>query len=182
MKDKMTDASSDFQSCLPISSDFMLELLTEFQISYQLFKHVPLRTVAESKMVEGLFLSTNQGAGHIKNLYLRDSKKRNILLVAEQDCVIDLKLLPALLNTKRLSFGSSERLFENLGVRPGAVTPLSMITGVKNSVTLFVQSRLRNCTILYLHPLVNDRTISISVDDLEKFIKNIGSEINWIDF
>jgi len=82
MKDKTTGASSDFQSCLPISSDFMLELLTEFQISYQLFKHVPLRTVAESKMVEGLFLSTNQGAGHIKNLYLRDSKKRNILLVA----------------------------------------------------------------------------------------------------
>ncbi|MGY9009543.1 MAG: prolyl-tRNA synthetase associated domain-containing protein, partial [Rhodobacterales bacterium] len=30
--------------------------------------------------------------------------------------------------------------------------------------------------------LVNNRTISISVDDLEKFIKNIGSEINWIDF
>ena len=182
MKGKTTDASSDFQSCLPISSDFLLELLTELQISYHLFEHVPLRTVAESKKVEGLFLSTNQGAGHIKNLYLRDSKKRNILLVAEQDCVIDLKLLPALLNTKRLSFGSSERLFENLGVRPGAVTPLSMITGVKNSVTLFVQSRLRNCKILYLHPLVNNRTISISVDDLEKFIKNIGSEINWIDF
>jgi len=36
--------------------------------------------------------------------------------------------------------------------------------------------------MLYLHPLVNDRTISISIDDLDKFIKNIGSEINWIDF
>ena len=182
MKDKVIDASSNFQFSLPISSDFILNFLTELQIPYQLFEHVPLRTVADSKKIEGLFLSKNQGAGHIKNLYLRDAKKRNILLVAEQDCDIDLKLLPPLLNTKRLSFGSSERLFANLGVRPGAVTSLSMITGVNNPVTLFVQSKLRNCVMLYLHPLVNDRTISISIDDLDKFIKNIGSEINWIDF
>lgn len=182
MKDKVVDASSNFQFSLPVSSDFILKLLTEFEIPYQLFEHVPLRTVADSKKVEELFLSKNEGAGHIKNLYLRDTKKRNILLVTEQDCDIDFKLLPPLLNTKRLSFGSNERLFQNLGVRPGAVTPLSMITGVNNSVTLFVQSKLRNCAILYLHPLVNDRTISISINDLEKFIKNIGSEINWINF
>ena len=182
MKDKVVDASSNFQFSLPVSSDFILKLLTEFEIPYQLFEHVPLRTLADSKKVEELFLSKNEGAGHIKNLYLRDTKKRNILLVTEQDCDIDFKLLPPLLNTKRLSFGSNERLFQNLGVRPGAVTPLSMITGVNNSVTLFVQSKLRNCAILYLHPLVNDRTISISIDDLEKFIKNIGSEINWINF
>jgi Ala-tRNA(Pro) deacylase len=182
MKDKVPDASSNFQSTLPVSSDFILKLLTEFEISFQLFEHVPLRTVTDSKKVEGLFLSTEQGGGHIKNLYLRDAKKRNILLVTEQDCALDFKLLPPLLNTKRLSFGSSERLFQNLGVRPGAVTPLSMITGVNNSVTLFIQSKLRHCAILYLHPLVNDRTISISIDDLEKFIKNMGSEIKWIDF
>ena len=32
---------------------------------------------------------------------------------------------------------------ENLGVRPGAVTPLSMINGVKTGVQLFVDSELK---------------------------------------
>ena len=66
---------------------------------------MPLRTVEESKKVQGQFLSSGQGGGHIKNLYLRDNKKRNVLLVAEQDRQIDLKTLNAKLGTGRLFFG-----------------------------------------------------------------------------
>jgi hypothetical protein len=35
---------------------------------------------------------------------------------------------------------------------------------------------------LYAHPLVNDRTISLSISDLQKFMESIGSKINWIKF
>ena len=138
--------------------------------------------MAESKKVEKLFLSSTNGGGHIKNLYLRDAKKKNILLVASQDTTIDLKIIANLINCKRLSFGSSDRLFDNLGVRPGAVTPFSMITGVKNSVELFMQLKLRKCRLLYAHPLVNDRTVSISIENLTKFMKEIGVRINWVKF
>ena len=75
--------------------------------------------MAESKKVEKLFLSSANGGGHIKNLFLRDAKKKNILLVASQDTKIDLKMIANLINCKRLSFGSSDRLFDELGVRPG---------------------------------------------------------------
>ena len=87
-----------------------------------------------------MFLPSEEGGGHIKNLYLRDNKKRNYLIVAEQDRVIDLKALHQKLG--RLSFGSAFRLMENLGVRPGAVTPLSMINGVKSNVQIFM---MLNC-------------------------------------
>ena len=153
----MVDASSEFQNSLPISSDTLLETLKEWSISYNLFEHVPLRTVEDSKKVEGIFISTENGGGHVKNLYLRDKKKRNILLVAEQDQAIDLKKLSKNLNFSNLSFGSPERLMQNLGVRPGAVTPLSMINGVNNNVSLFMDKALRNKTVIYIHPLVNDR-------------------------
>ena len=134
------DASSKYQDSLPISSDAILEQLDNWGIAYTRADHVPLRTVEDSKKVQGQFLSSEQGGGHIKNLYLRDNKKRNVLLVAEQDRQIDLKSLNTKLGTGRLSFGSAERLMENLGVRPGAVTPLSMINGVKTGVQLFVDS------------------------------------------
>ena len=177
----MVDASSEFQNSLPISSDTLLETLKEWSISYNLFEHVPLRTVEDSKKVEGIFISTENGGGHVKNLYLRDKKKRNILLVAEQDQAIDLKKLSKNLNFSNLSFGSPERLMQNLGVRPGAVTPLSMINGVNNNVSLFMDKALRNKTVIYIHPLVNDHTIEMTIENLEKFFSKIGVNFEWID-
>ena len=136
----IVDASSKYQDSLPISSDAIMECLNGWGIAYTRTDHVPLRTVEESKKVQGQFLSPEQDGGHIKNLYLRDNKKRNVLLVAEQDRKIDLKTLNMKLGTGRLSFGSAERLLENLGVRPGAVTPLAMINGVERGVQLFIDS------------------------------------------
>ena len=177
----MVDASSEFQNSLPLSSDALLETLKEWSIPYNLIEHVPLRTVKDSKKVEGIFTSTENGGGHVKNLYLRDKKKRNILLVAEQDQAIDLKKLSKNLNFSNLSFGSPERLMQNLGVRPGAVTPLSMINGVNNNVSLFMDKALRNKTVIYIHPLVNDRTIEMTIENLEKFFSKIGVNFEWID-
>jgi Ala-tRNA(Pro) deacylase len=177
----MVDASSKFQDSLPVSSDALLETLKRWSISYKLFEHFPLRTVADSKKVEGIFISTQNGGGHVKNLYLRDKKKKNILLVAEQDQAIDLKRLSKNLNFSNLSFGSPERLMQNLGVRPGAVTPLSMINGVNNNVSLFMDKALSNKIVIYVHPLVNDRTIEMTIENLEKFFSKIGVNFEWID-
>ena len=176
-----TDSTSKFQDSLPVSSDAIIALLEKLDISYRGFDHVPLMTVEDSKKIESQFLASSDGGGHIKNLYLRDNKKRNFLVVAEQDRKINLKALPSVLGSGRLSFGSSERLFENLGVRPGAVTPLSMITGVKNDVKIFFDEDLRKCTKLYVHPIVNDRTLEVAIEGLEKFLKHLGTEPNWIN-
>ena len=177
---EIIDATSQHQNSLPISSDEIMAQLNLWHIQFERFDHVPLKTVEDSKKVQSLFLSSEQGGGHIKNLYLRDHKKQNILLVTEQDRKIDLKTLPALLGTGRLSFGSAERLFENLGVRPGAVTPLSMITGVSHGVALFIDSELRSCHTLYVHPLVSDRTLAIGLDELELFFSKISAEPTWL--
>ena len=175
------DASSKYQDSLPISSDAIIKQLDDWGIAYIRSNHVPLRTVEDSKKVQGQFLSSEQGGDHIKNLYLRDNKKRNILLVAEQDRQIDLKTVHTKLETGRLSFGSAARLMENLGVRPGAVTPLSMINGVEAGVQLFIDSGLKSCQQIYVHPLVNDRTLGITLEDLEKFFNKIKVEPVWVD-
>ena len=174
------DASSRFQDSLPISSDHLLRKLDEWEIDYKCYSHSPVNTVEESKRIQSQFLRSSEGGGHIKNLYLRDHKKRNYLVVAEQDRSIDLKNLKDLLGSGRLSFGSSDRLMENLGVRPGAVTPLSMINGVKQNVSLFLDGNLRSCLRIYAHPLVNDRTLEFSIESLEYFFKKVGAVPSWI--
>ena len=175
------DASSKYQDSLPISSDAILSLLDDWKISYTRTDHQPLRTVEDSKKVQNQFLSSENGGGHIKNLYLRDNKKRNILLVTEQDRQIDLKNVHLKLAVGRLSFGSPERLMENLGVRPGAVTPLSMIIGVQMEVRLFIDSDLKNCKQIYVHPLVNDRTLGMTTEGLQKFFNKIKVQPIWVD-
>ena len=175
------DASSKFQDSLPVSSDMLLAKLDAWSIEYQRHDHIPLYTVAESKEVQHNFLTSKDGGGHIKNLYLRDKKKQNYLVVTEQDRVVDLKALPQLIGSGRLSFGSPDRLLENLGVRPGAVTPFAMINGINTDVKLFMDAGLKKCKLIYAHPLVNDRTVSITPIDLIKFLDKIGCAFQWLE-
>jgi len=178
---KEPNASSQFQDKLPISSDSLINKLGQWNIKYKYFEHSPLRTVKDSKLVQHMFLNATQGGGHIKNLYLRDHKKRNILLVTHQDTLIDLKALQLKIGMGRLTFGSEDRLMENLGVFPGAVTPFSMINGINNNVLLFIDVSLRSYQKIYAHPLVNDRTLELSIKSLEVFFEKIKVIPNWIN-
>ena len=170
------DASSAFQDSLPTHPKALLARLDALRLPYELMHHVPLRTVADSKQVRDDMLTAQDGGGHIKNLYLRDKKKQNFLAVFQEDKEVDLKSLGALLGSPRLSFGSADRLIDNLGVRPGAVTPLSMINGVSKNVVLAIDESLMDCKILYMHPLVNDQTVGMAPSDLMIFLADLNVE------
>ena len=81
----------DYQLKLPISSNELLKQLDGWKIIYKHFTHEPLISVDESKLLQEKLFGNNKENGHIKNLYLRDKKKNNILFVAHQDAIIDLK-------------------------------------------------------------------------------------------
>ena len=112
------DASSAYQDTLPLSSDALLTRMDGWGLTYRLHTHVPLRTVEDAKAVEDQFMVPGENALRVKNLYLRDKKKRNYLVSLEQSREIDLKALGAELGIGNLSFGSADRLFQNLGIRP----------------------------------------------------------------
>lgn len=174
------DASSAFQDSLPVSSDALLSMLDDWGIDYRLHTHVPLRTVADAKQVERGIMQDGETAFLTKNLYLRDRKKRNYLVTLDQDRDIDLKALGKAIGAGGLSFGSADRLMENLGIRPGAVSPLSMINGAKAGVTFLMDPIAREKDMLFFHPLVNDRTIAITFSGLETAFRHFGAEINWV--
>lgn len=176
------DASSSFQDSLPIHPDVLTSELTILRIQYEQFYHPPLKTVEDSKAFRDGMLTKNEGGGHIKNLYLRDNKKNNFLAVIQEDRKVDLKELAYLMQSGRLSFGSADRLFENLGVRPGAVSPLSMITGVQKGVKLAIDGDLLQMAKIYMHPLVNDRTICMVPEDLNKYFEYLGLQPIKINF
>ena len=89
----MSSVSSSFQNQLPISSDDLLNILKDNRVDFKLYQHKPLHSVNESKIEQELIFPTNTNSVHIKNLFLRDNKKRNYLITCEQDKKIDLKRL-----------------------------------------------------------------------------------------
>ena len=175
------DASSAYQDSLPISSDVLLEKLTAWGLGFTYHDHVPLRTVEDAKGVEAALVVEGETPFRVKNLYLRDKKKRNYLVTLQQDHEIDLKALGAELGVGNLSFGSADRLLQHLGIRPGAVSPLAMVNGVENGVRFFMDARAKEADRVYMHPLVNDRTIGMPPTDLMRFFELTGVSPEWLD-
>ena len=158
------DASSDYAKELPTSPESLYKLLKNLKIEFKIFEHPPLFTVDEAKKHR-----KNMHGFHIKNLFLRDKKKINYLVIAHEDSLIDLNLLTERIKSSRLSFGSKERLFEELGVFPGAVTPLSVVNNTKKDINIFLDVKMLGQSTIFCHPLVNDKTISLSYNSLLTF-------------
>jgi Ala-tRNA(Pro) deacylase len=175
------DASSAFKDSLPTSPDTLLEKLAGLDISFTTHTHPPLRTVEDAKAFRGDLPGDLLGA-HIKNLYLRDRKKRNFLVVVREDRRIDLKSLGGQIGSDRLSFGSADRLFEMLGVRPGAVSPFTLINDPDHKVQLILDADLAGQSCLYAHPLVNDMTLGLSGADLLRFTAYTGHQPQLLGF
>ena len=165
------DASSQFKDSLPTKPDTLIAALSSLNIGFTTHTHPPLRTVEDSKAFRGDIRGC-----HTKNLYLRDRKKRNFLLVVEEDKAINLKELPNHIGSDRLSFGSADRLFELLGVRPGAVSPFSLINDPNHKVQLILDADLADQPSVFAHPLVNDMTLGVSGSDLIRFFSYTGHD------
>ncbi len=146
-------------------------------ISLTTVTHIPVFTVEEAKTVRHLC----PGQGHSKNLFLRDKKKQNWLVVAQEECPIDLKGLGSLLQGARLSFGSAERLYETLAVRPGSVSPFALFGDEARTVRVVLDTGLLQHDPLYFHPLRNDKTSAISSSGLLHFLKTLGYEPLLLD-
>ena len=170
------DASSDFANSLPTSPDSLYRLLEDLKIKFKVFEHPPFFTVDEAK-------KHRQGMNgfHVKNLFLRDKKKKSFLVVAQEDRIIDLTQLPERIKSSRLSFGSKERLFEELGVFPGAVTPLSVINNRKKDINIFLDTEMSGEDAIFCHPLVNDRTISLSYQSLLTYFDYLELSFNTVN-
>ena len=156
---------------MPATPDDLFRCFEALGIETSTVEHPPLRTVEEARP----HWDKIPGA-HCKNLYLRDHKKRNWLVVTLQDRELDLKALAQSIGSGRLSFGRAERLMQFLGVEPGAVTPFALINDPQGRVTVVLDQAMLALSPLNYHPLINTRTTAILPDDLLGFVRATGHE------
>ena len=109
---------------MPAKEEDLFSLLDELEIKTTTCRHAPLYTVEKSQELRGEIKG-----GHCKSLFLKDKKNNFILAVLSEDRRLDMKALfqSDYLNVGRLSFASTERMIDMLGIKPGSVTPFSLI-------------------------------------------------------
>ncbi|OXE37249.1 MAG: DNA-binding protein [Phenylobacterium zucineum] len=119
---------------------------------------------------------------HTKNLFLKDAKGRIWLISARDDTVIDLKRLPTVIGSARLSFGSASLLSEVLGVTPGSVTALALIHDTARQVTFILDKTLAEAEQVNFHPLTNTATTTLTQAGFRKFLKALEITPLVVDF
>jgi Ala-tRNA(Pro) deacylase len=156
---------------MPATRADLFALFGALGIETKTYEHPAVFTVAESIAIE----ETMPG-GHTKNLFLKDRKDKLYLVIALHSAVIDLKTLHKTLGAERFSFGKAELLEEVLGVKPGSVTPFSLINDKANRITVVLDAEMMAEPLLNYHPLENTATTAIARSDLLRFIRATGHE------
>lgn len=149
----------------------ILDFLNFHEIEYKILEHVAADTIEE---IESFGLP---GTEHIvKNLFLRDEKKRNYyLLVVRKDKIINLKELRLRLGARPLSFASEDELFDLLGLFKGSVTPFGVLNDKFHRVNVIMDEDVFEFPVIGVHPNENTSMVWISPDNLKKIIVDYGN-------
>ena len=160
----------------PFTPDQLFARLDALGIAHKTYTHPPVFTVAEAVALRGQL-----PGGHCKSLFLKDKKGGLWLVVALEECRVDLKWLADTLGAPRFSFGNAELLYEVLCVKPGSVTPFALVNDRGSRVTVVLDRAMLGHDPLNYHPLENDRTTAIAPADLLRFIAACGHTPRILD-
>lgn len=149
--------------------------LKELNIEYLKIDHIPIYTIDEANN-----LDIENKEYIAKNLFLRDDKKRNYyLLVVKSNKKIDLNDLKNKINSRRLSFASSEDLEKYLKLKKGSVTPLGVLNDVERKVKIIIDEDILKEEIVGVHPNDNDATVFMKTKDLIRIIELNGNLVEY---
>lgn len=113
----------------------IIKQIDDLGISYKRYEHKAVLTCLESTAL----LPKNMEGVRTKNIFLRDRKKENyILVVVEENKLIDYKELSNIMNLKSLKMADEQELKKYLDVEIGALSMLSLFNDEDKKVRLVI--------------------------------------------
>ena len=158
------------------AEDRLFADLARLGVALRVTEHAAVFTVEESASLHEAI-----GGAHTKNLFLKDGTGRYWLVTIPAELRADLKRLPAVIGSKRLSFGNAEEMAALLGVTPGSVTPLAAINDADGRVVVVLDARLAAADTVNVHPLRNTATVSLASSDLVRLLGEWGHQPTIIE-
>jgi Ala-tRNA(Pro) deacylase len=150
--------------------------LDRLGLEYERHEHPPVFTAEEAAVHWAALDGTK-----CKNLFLRNKKgNRHYLVILDISKAADLKQVVKFVGDDRLSFGSPERLMNELGLTPGSVSPFGLINDPDGSVRVLIDADLRGAERLIFHPNINTASVVVSWKDFETFLGSRKNPVTLI--
>ena len=149
------------------------------KVPWEILEHVPVL-----KVEEGLEAVAALKCSFAKNLFVKDKKAGLFLITVTHDRKVDMKKLGELVGVPGAAFRFADGavLTEKLKVKQGAVSPLAVMNDEAGEVTLVLDKELMSAAKIGVHPLRNDRTVSLAPADLLKMVGRFKHEPKIVDF
>jgi Ala-tRNA(Pro) deacylase len=154
----------------------LYELFDKLDITFDYYEHPPVPTVEEAskywKDIE---------ATHCKNLFFRNHKgNKHYLVILEYLHSLAIRDLEQRLKQGKLTFASPERMMKYLGVEPGSVSPLGLISDKAHHVHLFLDENLKHSITISFHPCINTASVVIKYSDFIRFLEHLGNSYEYV--
>jgi len=153
----------------------ILEYLDSAGFEYQLFEHESVTSVAVGK---DIYTQNNIPGIQVKSLFLRNKNgKQHFLLIVPAEAEVDLRDISEQAQAKKLGFASQERLWKYLQVKPGSVSPLSLVNDSDRHVIVLFDQQVLEADMVHLHPGDNTKSVALAMTDLKDLMKSMSYEI-----
>lgn len=152
-------------------------LLDHCRIPYEAYEHPAVYTIEE---LDALDIPHKEQI--VKNLFLRDDKKKSYYLVTVPGHkTVNLKSLSERIPSRKLGFANEEKLRELLMLEKGHVTPLGVLNNQQKNVIVVFDSSLRGQKI-GVHPMENTATVFLAFEAVLKLVKEHGNPVVICNF
>jgi Ala-tRNA(Pro) deacylase len=159
-----------------MDADEVKAYLKSLKINFSEHKHPPVYTVEESDKNYG-----NIKGMHCKSLFIKNRKSRNYYLVMlEGHKRLNLESLGERLGEK-LKFANEKELDEILGVKPGSVSPFTLINDKESKVNAIIDKEVWDAEIVAFHPNINTETLDITGKDFQKYINSLKNKVSILE-
>ncbi len=157
----------------------IITALDQTGIAYELYQH-PAFTSCD---ISGPWHKASGRPGvRVKNLFLRNKNgKQHFLLLLPHEIEYDKARFKAL-SGEKCGFASDDRLTQYLNIKPGAVSPLSLVHDADNHVQAFIEATLLEAEALHLHPGHPEFSVQLKPHDLLAWLKAQGYEVQVIEW
>ena len=155
--------------------ELIFQILNDLNIPYELQEHKAIFSEEDSKDV----IITLEGTD-VKNLFVKDKNNNYGLVSLDLHKRADLKKIAAAFGYDRLSFCNPDELMKYLNITPGSVTPLCIMFDTQRSVKVLFDENFEGKKVI-IHPLRNTASVSITFDDLKRFVEHYNHTYQLAD-
>lgn len=149
------------------------DYLAQIGVEFQLLRHRAVVTTEESRQVIKV-----DGCMSCKSLYVKDKKSDDcFLVVLPFDKRADMRGLASYVGVAKFEFATEERLFRDLQVHRGSVSPFAFLNESSGNAPLLIDAEVWNAPKVKFHPCDNTATVVLSGDGLRTFLQSIGKRV-----